>query len=162
MAEEQTKVTGEGETEDLGPPAFEKLPDWFQAEIDDENCRRGVELDTRRCHSNASLQKIVLAGAMINVAVLWFIADLDLEALLLMAFAGGLCGFLCLKFEVSRPTGVLIAGALNLPSYFLINDVTKLTGMAAVAYFYTCLFLIVPGVVLANLVANERTERLPY
>ena len=145
-----------------GPPAFEEMPEWFQKEITERNVARGVEVDSRNSHSQTFRKNILIFGACLNAAILWLVFDPTWGALFLLAAAGALTAYLCLRFEAEKPLGVGIAAVCNLPPYFAVIDASRLSGLDALPYFYTCLFLVGSGVVISQTVSNERHERLPF
>ncbi|MFT7616441.1 MAG: hypothetical protein ACI97A_000062 [Planctomycetota bacterium] len=160
---ETEKITSKEEVaEEVGAPAFEDLPEWFQAEIKDENMRREVIVDTRDSLSQTFKRNLVIFGACLNVVVIWVTSNAIWGELFLMAAAGALCAYICLRLEASEPTGVLIAGACNLPAYFLARSPGELSGMDVAPYFFTCVILLAAGGILSYTISSERAERLPF
>ena len=144
------------------PPGFDELPPWFQAEIEEQNDRRGGELDTRKSRSQRHKKGVIYAGAIINVILSGSASPLGYSSLVFMALMGALVGFLIFKWEPSPPGGILISAVCNLPPFFVFSKVQGLSGMDAVPFFVTILFFAVSGLLLSMVVASERREYLPF
>ncbi len=162
MCELKPGETTPDTSEDIRPPSFEELPEWFREEIVDNNVRRHVDRTAMEYQRRHFALILVTGAAFASGLIVSAAAHLGFPGLPAVVLAGGVSAYLINRLEASEPLGALIASILCLPPMFLFTDTENFQGLDALPFFSACVWLVLSGALISIIVAKERAWRLPF